>query len=642
MEFNRVFKAPSIPKLSKRTISSPIIRGAAKSTAIKLNKSTFSFTDTTVSSLGEGTSAIANTLGETNRILVEIQEQLALDFANRIVQEEDQLKAYKKEKEKKQRISKEKSIEGINKVGKTITGIFGFVTKPIKSIFDKIKEFFSIILTGIVLNNVFNWLEDPKNRKKVGDVFGFLVENWKIFASILVGGLALRALYKIIRLVRAVKGVLRFLRILPQKPTGGAPGAQDAARRGGLFRTGEGARRGITAQSGIETRTLQRRGIFGETVKYDAGVTTYTRNKSILGKALQGIDVGFKKVGSNIMKSIGMGPGAKGIFKFLRPIFKRIPFIGGLIDFAVSLALGEPLGRAAAKTVGALLGGALGSFPPLIPFGGPIWGSIAGDLIAGGVYDALTKGKTAEEGEKAEDVPKLELGGKIKGPSHAAGGVPLLAEGGEFFVRKSRVPRYEPLLQDINENGGRLWDEFIAGVKRQKSINDMSFATVTEFEELLSKYKEIVKADEERLKRKQNEKPKGTGGPTNPNTRINTSNVSNLVGKAGIQQPSSIAPPAPSYNVSMSQPNVSVQNISPRISVVPFSTRDLKPVKSGMNVVTLPPIHMNAGADVSNLKLPSYNTGRQEYPSIVPYDISNEYLNKAAFEYDIEGLSFGS
>ena len=105
-------------------------------------------------------------------------------------------------------------------------------------------------------------------------------------------------------------------------------------------------------------------------------VQQFTRTKTPLGKALQGIDVGFKKAGSNIMKAIGMGPGAKGIFKFLRPIFKRIPFIGGLIDFAVSLALGEPLGRAAAKSVGAMLGGALGSFPPLIPFGGPIWGSI--------------------------------------------------------------------------------------------------------------------------------------------------------------------------------------------------------------------------------------------------------------------------
>jgi len=38
-----------------------------------------------------------------------------------------------------------------------------------------------------------------------------------------------------------------------------------------------------------------------------------------------------------------------------RGIFKRIPVIGGLIDFVFSLAMGEPLGRAAAKSVVQLL-----------------------------------------------------------------------------------------------------------------------------------------------------------------------------------------------------------------------------------------------------------------------------------------------
>jgi hypothetical protein len=635
VEFSQIFKAPSIPKIGRGTFSSSIFRGAAKlNSPIKLNRTRFSFAGAADPISAASIAPTTDALFETNRILVEIQKQLAYDFANRIAQEEEQIKLFKKEKEKKERISKEKSIEGIGKVGKTITGIFGFVTKPIKSIFDKIKEFFSIILTGIVLNNVFNWLEDPKNRKKVGDVFGFLVENWKIFASILVGGLALRALYKIIRLVRAVKGILRFLRILPQKPKG-SPGVGQEATRGGLFRSAAGGRRGISTEAG----TLRGPDRYSPYYKSGTGpVQQYQRSKTPLGKTLQSVEVLTAKAGSDILKKIGLGPGAKGILGFLRPIFKRIPVFGALMDFALSLALGEPIGRAAAKAIGAGLGGALGTLVP-IPGVGTVAGGILGDLAGGAIYDAIVgKGKK----ETNDETPKYALGGKIKGPSHAVGGVPLLAEGGEFIVKKSEVSRYEPLLQDINENGGRLWDEFIAGVKRQKSINDMSFATVTEFEELLSKYKEIVKADEERLKRKQNEKPKGTGGPTNPNTRINTSNVSNLVGKAGIQQPSSIAPSASSYNVSMSQPNVSVQNISPRISVVPFSTRDLKPVKSGTNVVTLPPVYMNAGADASNLKLPSYNTGQQEYPSIVPYDISNEYLNKATFEYDIEGLSFGS
>jgi hypothetical protein len=87
--------------------------------------------------------------------------------------------------------------------------------------------------------------------------------------------------------------------------------------------------------------------------------------------------------------------GAKSLLgKFLRPIFKRIPIVGGLIDFAVSLALGEPIGRAAAKAAGATLGGALGGFLGSV-FPGPgtvvggLLGGFAGDWVGGSLYDAI-------------------------------------------------------------------------------------------------------------------------------------------------------------------------------------------------------------------------------------------------------------
>lgn len=85
----------------------------------------------------------------------------------------------------------------------------------------------------------------------------------------------------------------------------------------------------------------------------------------------------------------------KAVLGFLRPIFKRIPIVGGLIDFVVSLAMGEPVGRAAAKAIGATLGGALGSLIP-IPGVGTIAGGILGDLVGGAIYDAVTGGAPAE------------------------------------------------------------------------------------------------------------------------------------------------------------------------------------------------------------------------------------------------------
>ena len=107
--------------------------------------------------------------------------------------------------------------------------------------------------------------------------------------------------------------------------------------------------------------------------------------------------------------------GTKLTLKFLRPIFKRIPVIGGLVDFIVSLAMGESLGRAAAKSVGATLGAALGTLIP-IPGVGTIAGGILGDLVGGSIYDAVTGGEKKNDsvigGEDNEQ--ELNTGGRVK------------------------------------------------------------------------------------------------------------------------------------------------------------------------------------------------------------------------------------
>ena len=108
--------------------------------------------------------------------------------------------------------------------------------------------------------------------------------------------------------------------------------------------------------------------------------------KSALVKGSQAV---VTRVASSISK--------KAVVGFLRPIFKRIPIVGGLIDFVVSLAMGEPVGRAAAKAIGSTLGAALGTLIP-IPMVGTIAGGILGDLVGGAIYDAVVGngGKPAE------------------------------------------------------------------------------------------------------------------------------------------------------------------------------------------------------------------------------------------------------
>ena len=106
----------------------------------------------------------------------------------------------------------------------------------------------------------------------------------------------------------------------------------------------------------------------------------------------------LKRFGAEGLEAAGMSltKGAR-VMKFLSPVLKKVPLVGGLLDFGVSLALGEPVGRAAAKAVGATLGSALGTLVP-VPGVGTILGGIAGDLVGGAIYDALAGGSGGQEG----------------------------------------------------------------------------------------------------------------------------------------------------------------------------------------------------------------------------------------------------
>ncbi len=105
--------------------------------------------------------------------------------------------------------------------------------------------------------------------------------------------------------------------------------------------------------------------------------------------------------------------GAKTVLKFIKPFTKRLPIIGGLIDFGLSVALGEDPGRAAFKAIGATLVGALGAAIGSIAFGagaiiGGIIGGIGGDILGGALYDMFFRGKKPSRGK----VVKVAGGGK--------------------------------------------------------------------------------------------------------------------------------------------------------------------------------------------------------------------------------------
>ena len=237
-----------------------------------------------------------------------------------------------------------------------------------------------------------------------------------------------------------------------------------------LLGGGRRGRRGIAGRMSRAGRAAQRRQGFSTAMDGDVGVRGMNfRDNGMSGNALSrariragtaGPDVlgtahkditkryaqrygekaALKRFGAESLEAAGMGIARKSAMaKFLKPVLKRVPLVGGLLDFGVSLALGEPVGRAAAKAIGATLGATLGSF--LFPGAGTILGGIAGDIVGGSVYNAL-QGGSAETGQDRSLTP-FAAGGIITKPvaglvgeAGAEGVFPLEgAKGKETFLK---------------------------------------------------------------------------------------------------------------------------------------------------------------------------------------------------------------
>ena len=109
--------------------------------------------------------------------------------------------------------------------------------------------------------------------------------------------------------------------------------------------------------------------------------------------------------------------GAKAVLGFAKPFLKRLPIIGALIDFGLSVALGEDPGRAAFKAIGAgllgFIGGAIGAVGGPLSIAGAILGSFAGDALGGALYDTFFGGKKPQQ--KNQKVEKKAGGGITRG-----------------------------------------------------------------------------------------------------------------------------------------------------------------------------------------------------------------------------------
>ena len=517
---------------------------------------------------------LEETLTETNSILVQIQNTLAADYAYRIASEKQQDKILRAEVDEKRRSRREGIIEGGKKIGRAASNIVSTVTAPARSLFDKIFGFLSSVLQGFIVNKALEWLSKKENQEKVNNVFNFLKDNWKVLLGIsagVIGGIVVaKVISKLYTMYRITKGLLRLFGVgRGRGGSGDTIQGQRGSRGGGLFRRADGSRRGIT-----NIRTTQSRIIPG---KYNVAggaaretVNVITRKKGLIGKALQLAQVGVAK----FFKKSGL----KLFVKALRPFLKRIPIIGALLDFGLSLAMGESVGRAGAKAIGALLGGVVGSaLGPIGSFGG----AVAGDMLGAAIFDMFAGGAQG-----------MNRGGTVPGGGPNKDSVLTYLTPGEKVVPRdqSSKEKFGPFIDDIIYNQGTLYGSMVYALKQLDS-NTNEFAKINKkFAEILEQYGSII-------------------------AKQNTSSMLNNSGNGDGNRmpPPPVSAPAPS----------------------PSKAEKLV-VKSGgeggMDIIPMPTIHQ--GSDTSGMQKPQIPTGN-DYAKYGAVDSSNEYIPYVIREFGI-------
>ena len=149
---------------------------------------------------------LEESLVSTNIILTDIAGQLQKDFKSRLAYQKSILDQERKNKLGKRRDDEEERLESRKKVGSFIKSTADKVVKPFSSVFDKLVNLGGILLTGLAANTAFQWLQDPKNLKKITDIFDFVKAN--PFLSLGIGALGIGAT---LVLTRRLLKLIKFL-----------------------------------------------------------------------------------------------------------------------------------------------------------------------------------------------------------------------------------------------------------------------------------------------------------------------------------------------------------------------------------------------------------------------------------------------
>lgn len=219
--------------------------------------------------------------------------------------------------------------------------------------------------------------------------------------------------------------------------------------------------------------------------------------EAMTGSGSSGLDRPTKPVGprrgpvarlgrKTFVSALGKG-GAKTALKTVRPLLKRLPIIGALLDFGLSVALGEDPGRAAFKAIGAGLlgsvGAAIGSVVPIAGnIVGGVVGGVVGDAIGGALYDMFFGGK--------KPTPK----GKVQGK--AGGGITRGGKTAGGVKRTVKKQKYKRVVRKVSKQPGKVEIKSDTDVGQKEKVFDL-FGFVKTAVNAVNPFNAIKKSGEE-------------------------------------------------------------------------------------------------------------------------------------------------
>jgi hypothetical protein len=207
-------------------------------------------------------------------------------------------------------------------------------------------------------------------------------------------------------------------------------------------------------------------------------------------------------------------------------------------------------------------------------------------------------------------VQRFSTGGTVGGKgSGNVDTVPTMLAPGEFVTRTSATRLFKPFLSDINENAGRLFDQFKQAVIGLTNNVAIQKETSEAFNKILEEFNKFLDSEI----RKKNNGPMGGGNinirtgtpskmgtdvmPSSSGSNVNVSNISinnnispgsSMMGNAGVIKPRTTPRQEKVYNTISTKP-------SPRTNIIPIN---LPPIKSKPPEISTP---TRTATDVPNI-----------------------------------------